>query len=329
MRLFFRWFAAPVAALILLVGARMCVFTVDRTEYVYVTQFGRHFATYDGADSADAGLHWKWPAPIQSVHRLDRRLQVFDLPARELPTEDPKGRTIDKMITLDAYVCWKISGKDGVDRFLRTVGTPEQAQVILGQRIESELGAAVSQMEIDDLISTEAGRVDKKREALRQSLLRSCKTAPDYGIEVMDVRLRRANHPPEVREAIFRRIRSERERRAAEYTSEGAKRAADIASKTKKEVDDIKADAEAEKKRIQGEADTEADRIRNEAHGKDVEFYAFLKKLEEYQNILGDNKSMLLISTHREMFKLLFEPPAPDSKSTPLKPAGTEGGQKP
>jgi membrane protease subunit HflC len=329
MRIFLCWFAGPVAALILLVGARMCLFTVDRAEYVYVTQFGRHIATYDGADAGDAGLHWKWPAPIQSIHRLDRRLQVFDLPARELPTNDPEGRTIDKMLTLDAYVCWRISGKDGVDRFLKTVGTPEQAQAILGQRIESELGAAVSRMKAKDLISTETGRVDAKREDLRQSLLRSCKSGPDYGIEVMDVRLRRANHPPEVREAIFRRIRSERERRAADYTSEGVKAAADIASKTKKEVDDIKADAEAEKKRIQGEADTEADRIRNEAHGKDVEFYAFLKKLEEYQNILGDNKSMLLISTHREMFKLLFEPPAPDGKPVPLKSAGSEGGKKP
>ena len=128
MRIFLCWFAGPVAALILLVGARMCLFTVDRAEYVYVTQFGRHIATYDGADAGDAGLHWKWPAPIQSIHRLDRRLQVFDLPARELPTNDPEGRTIDKMLTLDAYVCWRISGKDGVDRFLKT-GPGERAAV--------------------------------------------------------------------------------------------------------------------------------------------------------------------------------------------------------
>src|SRR5438105_1295271 len=122
MRKHLRWLVLPLAAVVMLVAVRMCLFTVDRAEYVYVTRFGRHMATYDGADDSDAGLHWKWPAPIQTLHRLDRRLQVFDLPATELPTHDPTEKTIDKMLTFDAYVCWRISDKDGVDRFLRTVG---------------------------------------------------------------------------------------------------------------------------------------------------------------------------------------------------------------
>src|SRR5437660_765114 len=173
MRTFLRWFVVTVTAVVLLVAARTCVFTVDRAEYVYVTQFGRHVATYDGADNADAGLHWKWPAPIQTLYRLDRRLQVFDLPATELPTRDSTSKTIDKMLTLDAYVCWRITDKEGVDLFLRTVGTPEQAQAILGQRIGSELGAAISQMELDDLISIEEGKVDRHRESLRKRLLQA------------------------------------------------------------------------------------------------------------------------------------------------------------
>jgi membrane protease subunit HflC len=328
MRTVFRWFVVPVTAAALLLAARLSAFTVDRAEYVYVTQFGRHVATYDGADNADAGLHWKWPAPIQTLYRLDRRLQAFDLPATELPTHDPKGKTIDKMLTLDAYVCWRITDKDGVDRFLRTVGTPEQAQAILGQRIGSELGTAISQMELDDLISTEDGKVDRQRESLRKRLLQaggatteslSSPVGHDYGIEVVDIRLRRTNHPPQVRQAIFERIESERQRRVADYQSAGKKRADDIKSETDKKVADLLADAKAEEKRIKGEAETEADHIRNEAHAKDVEFYAFLKKLEEYRHILADNKSMLLLSTHRDMFKLLFEPPPPFAKPAPTK----------
>jgi membrane protease subunit HflC len=329
---FLRWLALPIAAVLSLVGIQVCTFTVDRAEYVYLTQFGRHIATYNGADSADAGLHWKWPAPIQTVHRLDNRLQVFDLPSTELPTRDVKGQTIDKMLTLDAYVCWRITDKDGVDRFLRTVGTPDQAQAILAQHISSELGAAISQMELDDLISTEEGRVDRQREALRQRLLRACgsaadalgnRTGRDYGIEVADIRLRRANHPPQVRDAIFARIMSERERRVADYQSAGKKQAAEIRSKTDKEVNDLMADANAEKRRIEGEADTRADRIRNAAHGKDVEYYTFLKTLETYKSILGDNKTMLLLSTHREMFRLMFDPPVPVRKPVTFGPDGS------
>src|SRR5262245_38632226 len=109
-----------------LIAASSTAFTVDRTEYVYVTQFGRPITTYDGA--ADAGLHFKWPWPVQAVQRLDHRLQVFDLPPAELLTHDAKGQTIDKTLTVSAYVCWQIADKAGVDRFIRSVGTPERAE---------------------------------------------------------------------------------------------------------------------------------------------------------------------------------------------------------
>src|SRR5581483_120621 len=141
-----------ILGIVVLLGAILSAFyTVDRAEYVYLTQFGRPVATFDGA--TDAGLHWKWPWPVQSVQRLDHRLQVFDLPGAELLTHDPKGKTIDKTLTVDAYVCWQIAGADGVDRFIRTVGTPERAREILGQRVSSRLGAEIGNMPLDDLIS--------------------------------------------------------------------------------------------------------------------------------------------------------------------------------
>src|SRR4051812_5326722 len=209
--------------LLLLVAAllvRAALFTVDRTEFVYLTQFGRHVATYDGADDTEAGLHVKWPWPVQSVQRLDRRLQYFDLPGAELLTRDPKRNTIDKTLTLDAYVCWRIAGADSVDPFLRTVASPDGARAILGQRINSELGATIGAMELDDLISTEPGKVDRERERLRQQLLNGsglvATARKKYGIDVVDIRLRRSNHPAAVRQAIFDRIISERNKKVAD-----------------------------------------------------------------------------------------------------------------
>src|SRR5438270_10155727 len=91
-----------LAAVLAAVVGGLSVFTVDRTEFVYLTQFGRHVRTYDGARDDEAGLHFRLPWPIESVQRIDRRLQYFDLPGAELLTRDPKKNTIDKTLNMDA-----------------------------------------------------------------------------------------------------------------------------------------------------------------------------------------------------------------------------------
>jgi membrane protease subunit HflC len=311
-----KWLLAIAAILIVLYSS---LFTVDASEYVYLTQFGRRVAILDGGSDADAGLHLKWPWPVQAVQRLDRRLQAFDLPGAELLTRDPEGKTIDKTLTIDAYVCWRIADTEGADLFVRTIGSAEGAQLILGQRITSELGATIAEMELDELISTDPEKVDRKREQLRLRLLDGGSPAlraaarDNYGIEMVDIRLRRSNHPIAVREAIFDRIRSERAKKAAEYQSEGERLAAEIRSASEREVAEMKSNAEARAIELRGLADAESDRIRNDAYRADPTFYAFLKKLEDYQRILGDGKTTLLLSTHRELFDLLYDPPKSDS----------------
>ncbi|HEV2950121.1 MAG TPA: protease modulator HflC, partial [Gemmataceae bacterium] len=322
-----------VLLLIVLVTLFLSTFTVDRTELVYTTQFGKLVGVYDGAK--DAGLHWRWPWPVQSVQRLDRRLQVFDLPEIELLTRDDKGETIDKTITVDAYVCWRIDGEEGVSRFIRAISTADRAREILRPRIISRLGAEISNMKMDDLISVVSpeeahGRMETLHDrllgnsgadqhhadasSLQAGDLRD-QARRDYGIELVDVRLRRTSHPAEVRDAIFARIRSERAKKVADYQGQGALLASKIKSEAELEARNILTDAKAAEQQIKGKADAEADRIRNLAHSQDPEFYAFLKKLEEYQRILGDNKSVLLLSSHRDMFDLLFKPPKPEKES--------------
>jgi membrane protease subunit HflC len=326
----FRWWL--LLGVIPLLFLPSIFFTVDRTEFVYVTQFGKRVAVYDGAKDEEAGLNWKWPWPIQAVQRLDRRLQYFDLPGAELLTRDTRGNTIDKTLTIDAYVCWRIPDASAADQFVRSVGTPEGAQQILGQRITSELGAAIAGMELDDLISVdrvtdqqnrEQLKVDVRRKELHRRLLEGGSPSlqetalKSYGIEVVDIRLRRSNHPAAVRDAIFERIRSERAKKVAEYQSEGERLAANIRSETDRRIAEMKAEAEAKSIALRGEADAEADRIRNEASARDPEFYSFLRKMEEYQRILGDGKSTLLLSTRREAFDALLNPPKSTREPVP------------
>ncbi len=323
------WLTLGVVAL--LVVARMAVFTVDPTEFVYVTEWGAPVATYDGgAHESEAGLYLRWPWPVQSVQRLDRRLQHFDWPATELLTHDPKAKKTDKQLIVETYVCWRILGKDedptAVDRFIRRIGTAERVREILGQRVNSQLGALVGQMRMSDLISdatdeSGAPRVERTAELLRQKLLTSLQAQArgEYGIALVDIRLRRFNHPSAVRESIFERIRSERNLIVEDYRSKGQREAEDIKSRAAEKVRTLLAEARAEEKRLKGKAETEADRIRNQAHSRDPEFFVFLKKLEKMQSILGENKTLLLLSTHRPIFDLLFQPPA----------AGTRPGMPP
>jgi modulator of FtsH protease HflC len=311
---------------------------VDRTEFAYVTEFGRHVATYDGANDNEAGLHWRWPWPAQSVQRIDRRLQYLDLPGSELLTHDPKRNTIDRTLTIVSYACWRITNENGgVDQFVRRVGTPEQAKTLLRQRISSRLGAVIGQMEMEDLISTDSGKVEANMKKLRQRLLEGLQlqAKEDYGIELADLRLRRHSYPQAVRQAIFDRIISERNKKVADYQSEGNQLAANIKSEAERDSRYILTEARAREQELKGQADADADRIRNAAHTKDIEFYAFLKKLEEYQRILGDNKTVLLLSSHRELFDLLFNPPQgkngtptpnPVAGQVPPKQTSTLGG---
>jgi membrane protease subunit HflC len=322
MRLLFK----IVLVFLILLLVRLSVYTVDASEYVYVTVLGRPVGTFDGSRGEQgAGLHVGWPWPIQTVQRLDRRLQHFDLPATEILTHDPEGKTIDKTLSIEAYVCWRIADVEAVDLFIRRLGSPEKARSILGPRINSLLGAAITQMAMDDLVSTDPGskngttRVDDKMKELRDKLAGGLQgpLRSDYGIELVDIRLRRFSHPGEVRESIFRRIRSERNKKASEYQSEGERLAKNIESSAEAKVRDLLARARFEEEKLKGDADTEASVIRNRAHQEDPKFYQFLKTMEKLQNILGDNKTVLLLSTHRPLFDLLFQPPHPAPNGPP------------
>ncbi len=329
-----RLFLACFAVVLVLILASMCLLTVDRSEFVYLTRLGEHVQTYDGA--RDAGLHFRWPWPVQSVQRLDRRLQVFDLPPTDQLIADSGGEVVDRRLSLQAYVCWRIADADGVDRFIRTLGTPEQAQKILGAQVSTQLSAVIgsNKMVMDDFISDQPGRVDQGMARLRERVLGTEEAGlaeqarREYGIEIVDVRLRRYSYPEEVRQTVIDRIISERNNKKAQYESEATVKVGQIRQDGELKRRAIEAKAAADARRWKGQADAEADQIRNEAFRQDVEFYVFLKKLEEYQNILGKNRAVLLLSGNRPLFDLLFAPPNPGTPRPAMSEAAAKKGAR-
>jgi membrane protease subunit HflC len=216
----FLYVSIPVL-IVLVLWWQSALYTVDQSEFVYVTRFGEPVAIRDG--ESDAGLHLKWPAPIESVRRIDRRFQLFDLPAIEPLTRDQKNRTVDKTLTVDAFVCWNVPDTAAADRFVRAVGSPEQARRLLTPLISGRLSAVISNMPIEDLISlADNDRIDARMEHLNRQVLGYEAIGPndtarvplpelarrDYGIQLVEVRLRRFNYPEAVGGFIYNRIRS-------------------------------------------------------------------------------------------------------------------------
>src|SRR5262249_16816071 len=238
-----------IGVVVLVLWAQSAFYTVDQAEFGYITRFGDPTVIYDGATSA--GLHVKLPWPIDSVQRVDRRLQVFDLPPTETLTRDRKGRTVDKTIAVDAFVCRRVPDAAAADRFIRTVGTPEQARRLLTPRLTGRLAAVISNLPLDEVIQVADGvAVDARSDRLRRQILgleragdddpneEALPTAVlrDYGIELVEVRLRRFTFPEAVRAGIAERIRSERQRKVADYQSEGNREYTRIVSEARRDA---------------------------------------------------------------------------------------------
>jgi membrane protease subunit HflC len=335
-----------VAAALAVLWARSAFYTVDAAEFVYVTRFGAPVALHDGG--TDAGLHLKAPWPVDSVLRIDRRVQSFDLPAVESLTRDPDG-AVGKTLAVDAFITWSVPDANSADRFVRAVRTPEQARKILAPLINGRLAAVVSTMPLEDLVRPVDSRaafdlataaaglpplpfpdavfraedyrvIEERNEAIRRRLLGAdsddlrAKALAEYGIQIVDVRVRRFSYPEAVRSSIAERIRSERAKKAAEYDSAGRKQAADIVTNADRAARTIEATARAEKTAIEGRATADAAVIRSAAFEQDRDFYLFLESLRSFRKVVASGRSLLMLSTKNPLLGRAFEQPAPPKK---------------
>ena len=273
-----------LAAAIVLFLFEVVTYTVNETEQVIVLQFGKPLRTV-----TSPGLHLKLPPPFNTVERFEKRLLVYDTPPNVVVTEDKKN------LVVDSYTRWQI-----IDPLLfrQTVRTEGGAQARLDDIIYSDLLRELGQHDLQEIVS-------ENRDSIMVAVtMESDKKSRDYGIRVLDVRIKRTDLPKENEEAIYRRMRAERKRIANLYRSEGDEEARKTRAEADKQVKVILADAYRQAQIIRGKAEAKAIAIYADAFNRDPEFYQFSRTLEMYKKAL-DDQTTIVLPPNTELFKYL------------------------
>ena len=260
------------------------VFTIDETRQVVILQFGEPVRIIK-----TPGLHFKLPAPLQVAQRFDDRLLEYDVPPEEILSKDKKSLIVDN------YVRWRI-----VDPllFLQTVQTEPIAKTRIDDIVYSELRRELGTHNMSEIIT-------ERREIIMEKVTRQSAIATKpYGIEVVDVRLKRVDLPQNNEQSIYRRMQAERIRQANKFRSEGEEESQKIKASTDKDKTIILADAYKEAEEVKGEGEAKAVDIYARAFSKDPDFYEFYRTLETYKIIL-DKKTTLVLPTNSKLFDIL------------------------
>jgi membrane protease subunit HflC len=278
------WIAAAGGAVLLWAA----FFTVRETEFVLVTQFGRPVRTV-----TDAGLHAKWP--WQSARYFDRRLRVYNPRPSEFLTRDKKNLVIEN------YVCWQISDPEV---FVKKVITESNAEARLHEIVWSGLSAALGNHDLESIVTPDPAKAaatalfDRLTDETNAAALRQ------YGIRVVDVRIKRLNLPQQNKESVFARMRAERERIAKQYRAEGEEQALRIRADADRQREEIVSAAYKQAEQIRGEGDAQSTRIYGQAYSRDPQFYKLVRTLEAYKKVL-DDKTTAILSSDSELLRLL------------------------
>ena len=261
------------------------IFIVDETEQVVVLQFGKPVRII-----TEPGLHMKVPFPIQEKNVFDNRLLEYDSPPEEILSKDKKSLIVDN------YVRWKI-----VDplQFLKTVQAIPTALSRMDDIVYSELRRELGTHDMVEIIT------ENREELMEKVTVASNRATQDYGIEVVDVRIRRVDLPSQNEESIYARMDAERKRQANKFRSEGEEEAQKIRATTDRDKTIILADAYKEAEGIRGEGDAKAVEVYADAYSADPKFYEFVRTLDAYKKII-DDKTMLVLPSDSRLFKLLL-----------------------
>ena len=279
---------AAFSAFLLLVYSSL--FSVRETEFVLMTQFGRPVRTI-----TDAGLKAKWF--FQTAIYFDRRLRVYDPRPSEFLTRDKKN------VVIENYVLWKIQDPD---RFVQTVGDATAAEMRLHDIIWSGLSAALGTHDLDSLVGTEPDKVQTAAMLDNLTALTDRAALDQYGIDVVDVRIKRLNLPEQNKQSVYARMRAERERIARQYRAEGEEQALSIRADADRQKEEILSLAYKQAENIKGQGDAESTRIYGQAYSKNPSFYKLLRTLESYKKVL-DDKTTAILSSDSELLKVLMK----------------------
>ena len=283
--------AIIIILILLLIVLPQWLYIVYETDQVIITQFGRYVATVK-----DAGLHARTPF-VQQIHRFNKRVLYTDAPPGEYLTLDKKRLIVD-------YIShWKIEDPLA---FFKSLITEFGAKSRIEDIVFSEMRVELASFDYEDIIAENREAImdavaDKARERLK-----------DFGIELIDVRIKRADLPKEVQESVFARMVAERDRISKRYRSEGEEEAAKIRAQADKEREIILAEAYAKSQKLSGEGDAKAAAIYSEAFDKDPEFYSFQRTLEAYENAVTPD-TLFVIPSNSDFFKYFNAGFSPDN----------------
>ena len=311
------WMLAVAGILILFRAALGCFYAVHQTEQVIVTQFGKPV----GDPTTEPGLHFKLPF-IQEVNRIDKRFLEWDGQPVAIPTRDKT------YIHVDTFARWRIN--DPKTYFVR-LKDERSAQSRLEDILGSETRNAIAKHDLIEIVRTDKTRKPVHDESLkpgpvgigtigvlppiafgRVKIEMEIKEAAavklaEFGVELLDLRLRRVNYNPDVLDRIYQRMISERRQIAQRFRSEGEGEAARIAGNKERDLNEIQSTAYRRVQEIRGEADAKATEIYARAYTQNpqaAEFYGFLKSMETYRKVLTKD-STLVLSTDSDLFNLL------------------------
>ncbi|MDE1935034.1 protease modulator HflC [Bradyrhizobium sp.] len=291
--------------LLLLVVGYSSVFTVQQTEQALVVRFGAPVQVV-----TDPGLHFKVPF-TDAVIPIDKRILDLENPAQEVIASD------QKRLVVDAFARYRI--KNAL-QFYQSVGTIQAANLQLTTLLNSALRRVLGEVTLIQVVRDE-------REALMGRIRDQLdKESGNYGIQVVDVRIRRADLPDQNSQAVYQRMKTERQREAAEFRAQGNQKAQEIRSNADREATVIVAEANSKAEQIRGEGDAERNRLFAEAYSKDPDFFAFYRSMTAYETALKSNDTRLLLRPDSDFFRFFGgaggKPPKPPeaAAAAPAKP---------
>jgi membrane protease subunit HflC len=303
--------AIIITVVIILIVVFNTFYKISEYEQAIITQFGKPI----GGAITRAGLHVKIPF-IHTLHRFEKRILIWDGSADQIPTAGKK------YIWLDTTARWKI-----VDPllFYQSVGNITGAMTRLDDIIDSAARDIISSHllieavrntnqilerepmdpEESEEVETVIERIEMGREELTKNILRIARElVPQYGIDLLDVQMKRINYIEDVRKKVYERMNSERQRIASKYRSEGEGKQAEIVGMKERELNRIYSEAYKRAQEIKGGADAKATKIYAAAYKLDPEFYSFLKTLDIYKSSIGGN-SRAIMTTDSEIYRYL------------------------
>ncbi|KYK47550.1 MULTISPECIES: protease modulator HflC [Bradyrhizobium] len=291
-------FVTLLGLLLVLIVGYMSLFTVQQTEQTIVLQFGRPVDVV-----TTPGLHFK--APWNSVINIDKRILDLENPSQEAIASD------QKRLVVDAFARYRI--KDAL-RFYQSIGSIQAANIQLTTLLNAALRRVLGEVTFINVVRDDR---EKLMLRIRDQLDRE---ADGYGIEVVDVRIRRADLPEQNSQAVYQRMKTEREREAAEFRAQGGQKAQEIKSRADREATVIVAEANSQAEQTRGAGDAERNRLFAEAYSKDADFFAFYRSMTAYENGLRSNDTRFLLRPDSDFFRYFSNPSGKMANETPAKP---------